>query len=332
MTDRIDPASLTDVRDQAAYWFARQQSRDVTPTERQAFLAWRAAHPDHDAQYRQVERILDVAGAMPADALQTLGVPARPAPQAAHRLARRRLAWGLGMACAGLAGVAVLDPAGWRTTPDFQAAFSTDHGKRRQIMLPDDSVVILNTDTRLVAAFYPDRRVLRLEQGEALFLVQPDAKAPFIVDAGRGQVKVTGTQFSVRRDDGAFSVAVLEGSVEVSTGAWWRRSVTALRAGDAARAGVDGGMRVQSHADVQAMTAWRDGKLVFRGVPLADAVREINRYALVRIIMPQGQIAGLKVSGVFDLDDPQAFLAALPHIVPVRVRTLAGGQAEILPH
>ncbi|MGG4603131.1 FecR/PupR family sigma factor regulator, partial [Alcaligenaceae bacterium Me47] len=46
MTDRIDPATLTDPRDQAAYWYERMQSDDVTAVERLAFEQWRLADSD----------------------------------------------------------------------------------------------------------------------------------------------------------------------------------------------------------------------------------------------------------------------------------------------
>ncbi|HCQ47873.1 MAG TPA: hypothetical protein DIW53_14355, partial [Achromobacter sp.] len=37
----------------AAHWFARMQSGEVTAADRQAFAAWRDASPDNDRDYRR---------------------------------------------------------------------------------------------------------------------------------------------------------------------------------------------------------------------------------------------------------------------------------------
>ncbi|ASC89051.1 iron dicitrate transport regulator FecR [Alcaligenes faecalis] len=326
MTDRIDPATLTDPRDQAAYWYERMQSDDVTAAERAAFEQWQQADPDNEQRYQQVQSIWSMAAALPKSEVQKLGRAQGPA---VNRRPARRAFWsyGLGVACVATLTVAVVDPMHWRAVPEYQAQFATAHGERREIVLPDDSTLLLNTDTSLTVALYGHQRTVRLEQGEVFFQVDGTQGTPFVVEMESGAVRVTGTQFNVRRIDQAFSVDVLQGSVQVSTGPWWRRQLAMLRPGDVARVTKPDHLRSGKGTDVENSVAWREGKVVFRGTSLADAVQELNRYSAERLVVSDPQIAGLRVSGVFNIDDPASFLAALPHIVPVHVQPRLDGTA-----
>ncbi|QRF90377.1 iron dicitrate transport regulator FecR [Alcaligenes faecalis] len=326
MTDRIDPATLTDPRDQAAYWYERMQSDDVTAAERAAFEQWQLADPDNEQRYQQVQSIWSMAAALPKSEVQKLGRAQGPA---VNRRPARRAFWsyGLGVACVATLTVAVVDPMHWRAVPEYQAQFATAHGERREIVLPDDSTLLLNTDTSLTVALYGHQRTVRLEQGEVFFQVDGTQGTPFVVEMESGAVRVTGTQFNVRRIDQAFSVDVLQGSVQVSTGPWWRRQLAMLRPGDVARVTKPDHLRSGKGTDVENSVAWREGKVVFRGTSLADAVQELNRYSAERLVVSDPQIAGLRVSGVFNIDDPASFLAALPHIVPVHVQPRLDGTA-----
>ncbi|MDT8466211.1 FecR family protein [Alcaligenes nematophilus] len=326
MTDRIDPATLTDPRDQAAYWYERMQSDDVTATERLAFEQWQLADSDNEQRYQQVQFIWSMAAALPKSEVQKLGRAQGPA---VNRRPSSRAFWsyGLGVACVAVLTVAVVDPMHWRAVPEYQAQFATAHGERREIVLPDDSTLLLNTDTSLTVALYGHQRTVRLEQGEVFFQVDGTQGTPFVVEMESGAVRVTGTQFNVRRIDQAFSVDVLQGSVQVSTGPWWRRQLAMLRPGDVARVTKPDHLRSGKGTDVENSVAWREGKVVFRGTSLADAVQELNRYSAERLVVSDPQIAGLRVSGVFNIDDPASFLAALPHIVPVHVQPRPDGTA-----
>ena len=75
-------------------------------------------------------------------------------------------------------------------------------------------------------------------------------------------------------------------------------------------------VRIQP-VDVATLTAWRQGKTVFNDTPLAEVVREVNRYR-AQPIQVAPALARVRISGVFDVDDTGAFLKALPALVPLR--------------
>lgn len=332
MTDRIDPSTLTDRRDLAAYWHTRLQSEDVTEQERAAFERWRQADPANARQYRIAEALWAAACALPKEDVRRLGAAPTPGNTVTGRGARQAARWltGAGLVCASVLLAVAVNAAGWLDRPEYEAEFATSRGERREVALPDASVLLLNTDTHVTVRFFKNQRTVELAQGEILFQVDGRQGTPFIVQAGAGSVRVTGTRFDVRRDADAFSVGVLEGAVEVRTGPWWHRQSALLGPGNGARTTGAGGLAVQTAADVDNASAWSSGKIVFRETPLGQAIHELNRYADTRIVAPQAATRQLRVSGVFSIDDVPAFLDALPRIAPVTVRGGSGGEIEIL--
>ncbi|HEY0296110.1 MAG TPA: FecR family protein [Bordetella sp.] len=321
MTASIDPDTLQDPRDAAAYWFARERSGHMDEAERQDFENWRCADPEHDLEYRRAKGIWHATLLIPQERLRTLArEPQRTG--AALYLPRRRLVFGLGAACAAAVAAAVALPE--LDSPTYSDRFATGHGERRQVALPDDSLIDLNTDTSLAVHFYAGRRVVELAAGEAAFSVARNADRPFSVHAGDTVVRVTGTRFDVRRDGKEVLVAVESGSVEVKRGPWWRRSTAQLGAGQTAQTRTQG-LATTSQADVESLLAWRHGRLVFQDTPLSQAIAEINRYAPHAIQLNDAALARVRIAGVFSTDDTQPFLDLLPTIAPVRVLRLPDG-------
>jgi len=98
--------------------------------------------------------------------------------------------------------------------------YTTDFGKRQRIVLPDQSVVILNghSTLKVPSPWKNDSARTVFLTGEAYFEVTKGTDpqmAPFIVNTKTLQVRVLGTKFNVNAyNDNAF-VALKEGKVEV---------------------------------------------------------------------------------------------------------------------
>lgn len=327
-TDPESPRLADAVRDAAVRWFARLHSDAASAADTRACEQWRREHPDHERAYRQVEFAWQATRYASPQALRAILNRREPAEKQVC-LSRRRLVVGMGALCAAsLAGLAALEWAEptWRAdSPRFQAHFETGRGERRLETLPDGSVLELNTGTRLSARLYDGHRDVALEIGEAMFMVAPDPRRPFIVQAGLGAVHATGTRFDVRRDAQALTVAVESGAVQVSAGPWWRRQYADLRSAMAVRVDARDGLGLPSRADVASLTAWRRGRIVFDGLPLAQAVDEMNRYLRQPLVLQDASLAGLRIAATLSVDDPEAILLALPAIVPVRITARADG-------
>ncbi len=217
--------------------------------------------------------------------------------QAAADLAKppRRRPWGAAIAASLLA--AMLGYGGWQQAPVLLADYHTSTGERRTITLEDGSKVTLNSASALSVNFSDSRRVVSLKAGEALFEPVDDPR-PFVVDSGHDTVQGSGAVFSVRRQGASSSVVVARGEARL------------------------GEQRLTASADAQAQTAWQRGKLIFNARPLRDVIAELERYQHGRILISDKQLGALQVSGVFDLNDPEALLRTLEQRYALKVTYL----------
>lgn len=319
-----------DPHDAAAHWFAREHGGLMTPEERRVFEAWRQADPKHEQAYQQMLQVWGAAKATPDAVFENiLRRRARPAPALASR--RRMLGLGAGAACCAAVATVLVGPERWFRASAFSERYVSQRGERRGIALPDGSVLTLNTDSIVQVRFYQSERRIVLERGEAFFSVASALDRPFVVDADFATVTVTGTQFNVRRDADRVAVAVESGSVEVAGGAWWNRDVRRLGAAQAVQVASSGRASEVSAANVDTMTAWRQGKVVFDAAPLEAIVAEMNRYRAQPVRLRASSLRSLRVAGVFSTDDPDAFLDVLPSLAPVTVLRLPDGRSEIVP-
>jgi transmembrane sensor len=227
---------------------------------------------------------------------------------------------------AALAAAAAIGFGLWIAWPqrEFQS-ITTPPTHRQTIALADGTRADLNAQTRLRVDFSDrTRRLIQMEQGEALFTVAKDSARPFIVETPGGKVRVTGTVFNVRTTStGNLDVTVLEGTVEVlpiATGVKVAAEPLQLTKGDQVtldRTGSFTMARGEPEAAADA-TAWREGQVVFKGVPLADA---LERFAAFhgRTIKVAPEVAQLHVGGRYSLDDLDGFLSQIASALPVRV-------------
>ena len=310
------------VRDAAATWFSRMQSQSMSAAEKAECDAWRAQHATHEAEYQWLVSLWAAADRVPKARLQALC-------EMPVTTVRRRSVLGFGLAASVLA-VAV--GAGvWmheQSPGDYRADFATALGERKAVTLPDGSSIELNSRSRVRVNFERQRRSVELEQGEAMFTVAHDSEWPFVVQAGPGQVTVTGTRFDVRHDGEQARVAVESGTVRVQgTDA---QSVVSLSAGLGTVVNAKGQVAAAQPVNTQALLAWRKGQLVFDNATLAQVAVEVSRYRDKPLHVSTPELAQLRLSSVFKTDDTEALLTALPRILPVAIKNRADGSQEII--
>jgi transmembrane sensor len=190
MTDKsLSEAEYDAITDAAAHWCMRLHAGDCTTAERQAFEQWHDAHPLHAFEYAAMLEIWDVADHLPRS---------EPAPVVARRQPRSRLRNYAVAAAICLVALPLAALTGWEAgwLPSSYNHYEAENSLR-QVTLDDGSQVELNLGTELVYSNFKDQRRVTLKKGEAFFKVSHDAQHPFIVHAGDGQVRVTGTQFNV---------------------------------------------------------------------------------------------------------------------------------------
>jgi transmembrane sensor len=94
--------------------------------------------------------------------------------------------------------------------------FNTQVGESLSHVMPDGSILWLNSSTKIQVNYSENYRRINLLEGEAHFEVAKDATRPFEVYAGNRLVRAIGTAFTVHKSNGKIEVLVSEGTVELA--------------------------------------------------------------------------------------------------------------------
>jgi transmembrane sensor len=335
------------ITEQAAEWFIANRS-GLASREREGFTAWLRESPVHIEEYLALAVIsgdLRQACAGSHDSLEELlasarhddAMPSEPiwmrliaamGELAAPRWQRAALTMS---ACAvAVVGLALI----WRLmpvthTPAAAAAtvlhFQTRHGEQHTERLADDSLLHLNTDTEVTVRYDAHERRVTLAAGEADFEVTHDPGRPFRVLAGLAEVVDLGTRFDVRLDPQSIApeatvVTVAEGRVAVTSSASNARTVTVQLTANQQITVAGGDWPAAPVAvDAQRSTAWLRRQISFEREPLERVALEFNRYSRTPIEITTPALRKLEISGVFSIDDTDAFIAFLRSLDGVRV-------------
>jgi transmembrane sensor len=202
-----------------------------------------------------------------------------------------------------------------RYGPPGQDTYATTVGEIRRLVLPDGSVVELNTRSKIRIDFDARRRDVHLDRGEAFFTVARDAARPFRVSSHAAQIRAIGTRFSVYRQPSRTLVTVLEGIVAVQPETSPAQGAIELTAGHQVSVEADpdhasAGARAVP-VDAARATSWRQHRLIFDNQPLSAVVAEFNRYNRQQLVLEDAALAAEGISGVFDSDKPQALVLFL---------------------
>ncbi|MBA6116716.1 FecR family protein [Pseudomonas putida] len=310
--DRLNPSTDDAITDAAAQWCMRLHADDCTVDEREAFARWLAADPRHADEYQAMLDIWQTADLLPRSAtVIDFNPPARQVvkPRSWRPLASAAAIALLALPLAGWVGW----EQGWLPN-HYQHFTATD--QTQTVELSDGSTVELNLNTELTYLNYKDQRQVTLKRGEAFFKVQHDSLHPFIVRAGHGQTRVTGTQFNVWKYQDQVKVTLVEGSVLVSSD---DRS-GGYRLGPGMQATYHTGdfePQLAQSDDYGNSLAWRSGKLVLDNLSLDQALPVINRYLDAPLLLADASTGRIRISGIYNTREVGRLVDNLPKVLPV---------------
>lgn len=301
----------------ALEWQVTFWSGEVTPRERAAFDRWLAQDTDHARAWSQVQRtgqrVRSLTGPVEGEAL-------RAADDARRAATRRTLLRTAGLfATAGVAAYAARNTAPMQS---MLAEHRTSRGERRDLLLPDGTRLVLNTDSAIDLRFTAQARDVLLRAGEVFIATAPDplgsgglASRPFTVHTRHGAVRAIGTRFTVRLSDGRSMASVDEGAVRIQP-LLAAAGPVQLEAGQ--RAWFSASTVDSPGASLPGDSAWTRGRLVAERMRLRDFLAELGRYRS-GLLRCDPAVQDLVVSGVYPLDDTDLALSTLAHALPVRI-------------
>jgi ferric-dicitrate binding protein FerR (iron transport regulator) len=207
-------------------------------------------------------------------------------------------------------------------------------GAKSRLLLPDGSVVWLNSGSRISypANFTDSLREVELE-GEAYFDVAKNAGHPFTVRTRDIDIKVLGTVFNVKcyPDEDKTEATLVSGLVQVSKKGGEvlllhpHEKVVVNR--ELVRISADKGIAAPGNMTVEhlkknatdtamAETAWVYNKLVFDGEDFREIAHEMERWYNVKISIHDSTVARYRFHARFENENVTEVLSALRVSLP----------------
>ena len=305
---RLDPLS-----EQTIDWMVKLRAGTPDTALQERFNLWLAKDPAHAQAWEQLHRrlggsfktlrALDQRIPGQADEARQLLLQ----PTASRRDALRALT-GLGLLGGGL-WLGASTPLG----DSLLADLSTGRGQRQDFNLADGSRLSLNANSAVDLHFTDRQRLLILRRGELVINVAPDPERPLCVRTAEGEVRSPAARFLVARQEQASRVVVLQQSVQARLFSGVTRD---LQEGQAAI--LYPRSIVPMVGDQRHRADWLQAKLNVLDDPLEDVVAALRPYTrgFVRVAP---EIRGLRVQGVYPLDNSGRAFAALAETLPIRV-------------
>jgi len=168
--------------------------------------------------------------------------------------------------------------------------------------LPDSTVVWLNSGSRLrfPTQFRGDKRCVEL-CGEGYFVVAKDAQKPFHVSTSAGlDVVVRGTKFNVSAYDDCDLVEITLESGSVDVLPPHDGQAQTMRRGEMISYDKRTRTLTRSNVEASVKTAWRDGKMVFRGATIEEIFARLERHFNVEIKLRNPQNRQYRYRATFE--------------------------------
>ena len=313
LTRRAEPRQQ--VVKQAIHWLLRLRNNHGNSRLSRQCEQWRAEHHEHELAWQRVQSL---------QAELSHNLRAVPGAQVALNTLENS-AQGLGrrQALKLLSGALLLGSATWLAKDaspwqQWSADYATATGERRGFQLPDGTRIELNTASAVDLDYTAQQRLIKLTRGEILVTCggADEGSAferPLRVQSRHGVYEPQGARFVLRQDSDCTRLSVTSGRVAINAGG---TSIEALA----------GQSYLIDHHHVRAapplnmdVGAWADGLIVTRNMRLGDFLTEVGRYRQ-GFLSCASDVADLRLSGVFRLEDTDKLLAILPRTLPVQLR------------
>lgn len=318
--------------EEAMDWLLRLQDAPRDSEHIQQFKVWLSQSHAHGRAWQKARKAWQLMGEV-APVYEHVWKGQTSFPPPARRTVRggpsqgstSRSQPGWGRWAAGAVSAAAIGLFLLVAVPSITMRMAADHlttaGENRTITLADGTVVTLGADSAIASDLGGRERRVTLLSGEAFFDVTHDAARPFVVEAGGVGVTVLGTAFNVRLTTDAATVELERGAVQVA----YENENTVLSPGEMVAVDRHTGAMAKNAIAREDIAAWRSGHIFVNDATIGSVVEQLQRYHSAWIKVPDGGLAAQRVTGLYDLRDPDRALRAI-------VQPYGGHVREISPY
>lgn len=322
--ERVTDADAERASNEATEWLILLQEEPDDADLRRRFDEWLRVDPRNESAWASTRTLSDVAALLPV-ARASREAPSATGPRGRSeelsRLQPRTFArrWAMPVLAAAAAACLAMW-AGPAMLLHLRADHVTGTAELRQFDLPDGTRVTLAPASALAVLDDPRGRRVNLLSGEAFFQVRPDPARPFRVVARDVEATVLGTSFDVSLGSADVAVSVQEGIVAVAAAGDPVEAGARLAAGQSVRVSSRGMARGSEQPELVA--AWRHGQLYAQETRLGDAIDQLRRYFVGTIVLTDDHLADRRVTGAYNLADPEDALRGMARVHGATVRRI----------
>jgi len=316
--------------EQASQWIAKMD-RGLSEQESEEFSGWLAASAQHQQLINEMAGMWDKM-----DALENLAT-LFPETDKEQSSVKKVVKWPVALAASALLALCftLLNGGGFNSllNPEQFVRYETAVGESSTIYLPDNSKVLLNTNSILLVRYTDDYRLLDLQRGELHVEVAHDKSRPLSVVANQKVIQAVGTAFSVQVNLAEIELIVTDGKVIIgklteeqeideSSLSLAQDSLAVSKGEKASLAVVASGtdtVVIIDSQDIKKDLSWRQGNLIFNGETLAQAMLEVSRYTAVKFEIADEELKHIKIAGRFKTGDVKGLIGVLSRNFNIKV-------------
>ena len=212
-------------------------------------------------------------------------------------------------------------------------SFITENGQRSKVVLPDSSIVWLNSGTTLSypSNFSEQHRKVSLE-GQAFFHVSHKENNPFLVHANGLIVRVLGTKFDVDAypENDKIAVVLESGEVELTHKGIESFNYT-MKPGEKAMYSITNSVLTINYTDAAIYSSWKDGKLIFRNESMKNVVEKLRRWYNINIEVADEEVFNSIFSGTIQNESYEEIFRYIEIVCDVKCKLIHNYEEEAKP-
>lgn len=184
----------------------------------------------------------------------------------------------------------------WYLIQNQPIEYATAFGQTRQVQLPDGSVVMLNSNSKLT--FEADLKNKAIREvwltGEAFFSIKhTPTHAKFQVHTNDLDVEVLGTEFNVSDRNQTTKVVLTSGKVQIKAA----NSSATLKPGDMAEFSRKTRQLTQHKVRTELYSSWKQNLWILDGETMTEVAQRIHDSFGVQVVFENQSLAKEKISG-----------------------------------
>lgn len=219
--------------------------------------------------------------------------------------------------------IALLLAAVWWGNKNHVEEYATTFGECKTIALPDHSVIMLNSNSKLMVKKNlwgtPVREVWIL--GEAFFDIAHADSQPFTVHADALDVQVLGTHFNVYDREGKTKVSLEKGKVRLYIEDPRNRVEVEMKPGEWVMYDTKTHYLLKKEQEnIEKLSSWKEGKLYFDHSTVLEIASLLESDYGLKLIIDDPEILEQRITGTVPNNNIDSFLLGLAEICGVKIR------------